>query len=60
MRVEFKAKLDSLFITVGRTTNHEIFKLIQAVWVLFGFITTVQRHRAAVAVQTWLDKHDAI
>ena len=59
MRVEFKAKLDILSITMGRTTNREIFKLIQALMGLLSF-NDVQRHRAGVAVQIWLDKQDAI
>ena len=50
MRVEFKAKLDILSITMGCTTNREIFKLIQALMGLFGFVTvfraTVQRWRS--------------
>ena len=28
MRIEFKVRLDILFITVGRTRNREMFKLI--------------------------------
>ena len=59
MRIEFKATLGVLSITVGRTTNREIFKLIQALMGLLSF-NDVQRHRAAVAVQIWLDKQDAI
>jgi hypothetical protein len=59
MQVEFKAELDVLSITVGCTTNREIFKLIQAIMGLLSF-NDVQRHRAAVAAQIWLHKQDAI
>ena len=46
---------------MGRTTNREIFKLIQALMgLLYRLYNDVQRHFAAVAVQIGLDKQDAI